>query len=1215
MAASVNVSDITVDEANNYEEGSPLHKMILASQERQERKNLLLIDKEIKIKADELAASNFSMASFTEECRRSLWFYFKLKNEKLAPELQDAVLDFLSYHPTKINDAFIKIKALHENNPENPQIATILAWCYFLRQKNQEEIQKARDLLIKGSELNYLPAVFGMAYFLNYLRICDSEFAICVKPNFLQAAEGEYPPALYHVGMFYLRGDCLINENRKLGIEYLQKAANLGHDLAQWELANCYASGEGVFQSPQQALNRYLMAADMGYAKAEFTVGAWYMKGSKELTKDPMKGFEYLRRAALQGNVEAQAWVANCYLNGEGVGQNKLLGFRYLQNCVRDSAYASHLFAECRLKGDPCTANTGLALDYFKKAAEAGYVESLYSIANIYFTSDEFRNEALGCEYLRRASDKGHLQAKYALALRCMKGEGVPVDLNFARMLLTEAYKAGMDVAGIMLKNLGEDASPKQSSIDKDLGVKREKELLRSIKNKQFEKSATIFLEILEKYECQMPKEALQAAVKRYLEVIFSLQLNWNKKSENLSFALDVFRGLPYFEVVNPNNLSLTMTQDLLILFFKRFCTLEKKNNKGERGAESKRKVEEEILLTHADNSEALESNHSVKVESNVSVRQEFLMSLWEKLASREITRAKIIEQRNQHQPVDEIVSNFNFVLGAYEKFATEESEKLDAQFHRLMHEGETCDIALKLLEDYVKKKKITLGDRESKRLTCTINGKLDALKGICRVRDEQLKTLQDGENLLRKKFTELNFRLRSSSSREGIPAEIEALRNLLAKLRNLSFSLIEPLQELETVQKGIFEFAQTRCNKTLVDFQQEIELKRKSEEQRKGTLEEVHHFPEKRKQWLTKMRDIKLTRAAWDSLSKSEKIKRIWTLNKRRPNAEIHDSVLSEKTNILNMQDLRAQMQQLKMTLTTLKPQGKESAEVLKMQRTVVLGALSSVVNILCHLLKDTTIGKTSVFEEGLTLNQKIIRNIKLFLLKGARFKPKNELNLEECSQLNIELLNMASYLIANLSDALGLKNEKENAESYHIAMESVSLLFNDWVKEAQTFAKDHKETLKDIKKSIDQAQIDLKVGESLQGNTKCLYEFFIRRKLARDSAIFLNSKRVWKEASARNLADLIKLKKMGTLAMYNRIPVEKMGSAEGAVVMKPSVSVGVVPALPAAAAVAADVGANAGAGAAVGAGAGPGPAVFVAPIKSKSDKIRFASDVGMGL
>ena len=82
-----------------------------------------------------------------------------------------------------------------------------------------------------------------------------------------------------------------------------------------------YANGEGVAQDYAQAMKWYLLAADRGYAKAQFNLGWMYGTG-QGVVQDDQQAVRWYRLAATQGFAEAQYNFAVMYANGHSVKQD-----------------------------------------------------------------------------------------------------------------------------------------------------------------------------------------------------------------------------------------------------------------------------------------------------------------------------------------------------------------------------------------------------------------------------------------------------------------------------------------------------------------------------------------------------------------------------------------------------------------------------------------------------------------------------------------------------------------------------------------------------------------------------------------------------------------------------------------------------------------------------------------------------------------------------
>jgi hypothetical protein len=162
------------------------------------------------------------------------------------------------------------------------------------------------------------------------------------------AAEQRYMNAQHVMGIKYDKGECGLAEDQEEAARWYERAAALGHDVAQRCLGDMYVFGDGVDRS-------YMLAS------------------------------EWLEKAALQGDAEAQFKLGNLHREHAGEGTLSIpsavrwykaaaeLGHSKAQN-----NYAHHIWA-----GDTMEP-TERALHWWGVAAEAGHAGAQYSLASLY---------------------------------------------------------------------------------------------------------------------------------------------------------------------------------------------------------------------------------------------------------------------------------------------------------------------------------------------------------------------------------------------------------------------------------------------------------------------------------------------------------------------------------------------------------------------------------------------------------------------------------------------------------------------------------------------------------------------------------------------------------------------------------------------------------------------------------------------------------------
>ena len=127
-----------------------------------------------------------------------------------------------------------------------------------------------------------------------------------------------------------------LEEDTKLGVEWLRKAAEKGDVEAQYILGS-YFDDAGLEILINQAdapirtaesIKWYRKAAEQGYADAQNALGLAYDDG-KGVPKDAVQAVLWFRKAAEQGKAHAQSWLAWGYYSGEGVPRDVIQAYMW----------------------------------------------------------------------------------------------------------------------------------------------------------------------------------------------------------------------------------------------------------------------------------------------------------------------------------------------------------------------------------------------------------------------------------------------------------------------------------------------------------------------------------------------------------------------------------------------------------------------------------------------------------------------------------------------------------------------------------------------------------------------------------------------------------------------------------------------------------------------------------------------------------------------
>ena len=106
--------------------------------------------------------------------------------------------------------------------------------------------------------------------------------------------------------------------------------ANAGDAAAQVLVGEGYAAGKGVALNLKLAAEWYRKAADKGDIAGEVHLAALYRDGGKGFPRDMVQAAGWYRKAADQGDVGAQATLGLLYSLGQGLPQNYVEAYFWL---------------------------------------------------------------------------------------------------------------------------------------------------------------------------------------------------------------------------------------------------------------------------------------------------------------------------------------------------------------------------------------------------------------------------------------------------------------------------------------------------------------------------------------------------------------------------------------------------------------------------------------------------------------------------------------------------------------------------------------------------------------------------------------------------------------------------------------------------------------------------------------------------------------------
>lgn len=200
--------------------------------------------------------------------------------------------------------------------------------------------------------------------------------------------------------------------------EYLV-AATKGNAEAQYKLANCYEDGLGGLEENQdEAFRWYVKSANQGYPDALCTLAVYYSNGDI-VEKDEQKAIELYIEAAEGGCIDAYYYLAIYYKTGTIVDKDYDKAFHYAMLAAEaNDAEAQGLLGTYYQDGIGTEINYAKAMCWYRKAIDNGAVYYLTSIGWLY-------EQGLGVEadrqkafdYYKEAVEQGEISGYWYLGM------------------------------------------------------------------------------------------------------------------------------------------------------------------------------------------------------------------------------------------------------------------------------------------------------------------------------------------------------------------------------------------------------------------------------------------------------------------------------------------------------------------------------------------------------------------------------------------------------------------------------------------------------------------------------------------------------------------------------------------------------------------------------------------------------------------------------
>ena len=259
---------------------------------------------------------------------------------------------------------------------------------------------------------------------------------------FKLSATSGYADALLEVGYRYMFG---IGTKKELMLakQFLNQSAKEGNPIAPYYLGLGHATGKYFKKDRKLALKFFEKSASEGYVSAYTKLGIAYGKETKDFKTDLKKSAYYFNLAVENGDGEALAYLANCYMTGSGVNKDEekvkeLLDESCNRGCINGiymkgfMLYSGLIYEEDKAEG----------LAMITRAADACYRKACNFLV-AYYSAKDTADPAKALQYKELALLTGEINYAYEVARSYESGKTVVADgdkasFYYAKLALSE---------------------------------------------------------------------------------------------------------------------------------------------------------------------------------------------------------------------------------------------------------------------------------------------------------------------------------------------------------------------------------------------------------------------------------------------------------------------------------------------------------------------------------------------------------------------------------------------------------------------------------------------------------------------------------------------------------------------------------------------------------------------------------------------------------
>lgn len=199
-------------------------------------------------------------------------------------------------------------------------------------------------------------------------------------------------------------------------------AVGLGLALARYHLGNLYFEGRGVEADEDEAADLYRLAAEQGFAPAQYNLSVCYREDRGLERRRLRLAAEWCAKAAEQGFADAQYNLGDMYWRGEGVEEDAEQAAAWFRRAGEQGHCAAYsALGEMYRQGDGVEQDLEQAAVWYQKAWEQGDVDAALSLGRMYSSEGE---PLRAVEWFEKAAERGDVMSM--MSLSDLYREGAP---------------------------------------------------------------------------------------------------------------------------------------------------------------------------------------------------------------------------------------------------------------------------------------------------------------------------------------------------------------------------------------------------------------------------------------------------------------------------------------------------------------------------------------------------------------------------------------------------------------------------------------------------------------------------------------------------------------------------------------------------------------------------------------------------------------------